>query len=78
MKQLALPFMLRFEGSLYPCPKCKGLAECICTHPKVTRSMSGQRVSADEQWDLTMLSNISYGMRLARGFAIMSGNKHDL
>lgn len=30
------------------------------------------------QRTVSELSTIPYGMRLARGFAILSGNKHDL
>lgn len=38
----------------------------------------GTRDHERSEWSVLDYSNMSYGMRLARGFAILSGNKHDL
>jgi hypothetical protein len=62
------------EPAEYHCPHCVGLPSCACTHPHegFMGPIHGHERTVSE------LSTMPYGMRLARGFAILSGNKHDL
>jgi hypothetical protein len=64
-----------FEDEVYRCPRCLDMPECVCTHPHM--GFSGP-LPIKSLRSVSELSTMPYGMRLARGFAILSGNKHDL
>lgn len=64
-----------FYESPYFCGKCGPDVECMCVLPPQKPMGPLYRGS---QRTLSELTTMPYGMRLARGFAILSGNKHDL
>ena len=60
------------------CPRCQEFMTCLCCLKPNENSKKGHGGVRYENADTFELTHYPIGMRLARGFAILSGNKHDI
>lgn len=57
-------------------PECVNLEEC--SHPLAPNENSGRGKTFEQTHDVGRQMQYAMGYRLAQGFAILGGNKHDL